>query len=158
MFGLGKPVESNGPLTTIQWLGEELNEFISSPKRALMITGESYYEVDNDIFKRKITRPTESGGEEEVKYKANNKLAHAFYKNLVDEKVSYLLTKPYTLKSDNDEYINKIKDTLGKYFQDTLNELGYEASNKGVGWLHIFINDEGKFDTMVIPSEQVIPI
>ncbi len=72
-----------------------------------MLTGEQYYEVDNDIFQRKITRPTEKGGEEELKYKANNKLAHAFYKNLVDEKVNYLLGKDYTLKSDNEEYIQK---------------------------------------------------
>lgn len=160
MFGVGKlePVKFEGPMTTIQWISEELNEFLNSDKRNWMLTGERYYEVDNDIFNRKITRPTENGSNEELKYKANNKLAHALYKNLVDEKVGYLLTKPYTLKSDNEEYINKVKDTLGKYFQDIFNELGYEASNKGISWLHLFINEEGKFDTMVIPTEQVIPI
>ncbi|MGL4572010.1 MAG: phage portal protein [Clostridium sp.] len=158
MFGLGKPVEAAGPMNTIQWLTEELNEFLSSNKRKLMLTGDKYYEVDNDIFQRKITRPTEKGGEEEVKYKANNKLAHAFYKNLVDEKVNYLLGKEYTIKSDNEEYIKKLDWTLGEEFLDILNELGYEASNKGLGWLHIFINEEAKLDYMVIPSEQVIPI
>ncbi|MGL4730341.1 MAG: phage portal protein [Clostridium sp.] len=158
MFGLGKPVVKDGPITTIQWLSEEIEEFLSSDDRKLMLTGESYYEVENDILTRKITRPVESGGEEELKFKANNKLAHAFYKNLVDEKIGYLLSKKYTLKSDNEEYIKKIDWTLGKYFQDTFNELGYESSNKGVGWLHVFINAEGRFDTMVIPREQIIPI
>ena len=89
MFGLGQPVPTTGPMNTIQWLSEEINEFLSSPSRKLMITGEQYYEVNNDIFQRKITRPTSNGGNEELKYKANNKLAHAFYKNLVDEKVNY---------------------------------------------------------------------
>lgn len=158
MFGLGKPVPAYGPMNTIQWLGEEINEFLNSDSRNLMLTGEQYYEVNNDIFKRKITRPSENGGNEEIKYKANNKLAHAFYKNLVDEKVNYLLGKDYTLKSDNEEYIQKLDWTLGEDFLDILNELGYEASNKGLGWLHIFINEESKLDYMVIPSEQVIPI
>lgn len=158
MFGLGQPVPSTGPMNTIQWLSEEINEFLSSPSRQLMITGEKYYEVDNDIFQRKITRPTSDGGNEELKYKANNKLAHAFYKNLIDEKVNYLLGKEYTLKSDNEEYLNKINWTLGDDFLDTFNELGYEASNKGIGWLHTFINGQGKLDYMVIPSEQIIPI
>ena len=61
MFGLGKPVEAAGPMNTIQWLSEEINEFLNSDKRKLMLTGEQYYEVDNDIFQRKITRPTEKG-------------------------------------------------------------------------------------------------
>ncbi|ELC8386674.1 phage portal protein [Clostridium perfringens] len=158
MFGLGKPVPSAGPMNTIQWLGEEINEFLNSDNRNLMLTGEQYYEVNNDIFKRKITRPSENGGNEEIKFKANNKLAHAFYKNLVDEKVNYLLGKDYTLKSDNEEYIQKLDWTLGEDFLDILNELGYEASNKGIGWLHIFINEDAKLDFMVIPSEQIIPI
>ncbi|MCX0373170.1 phage portal protein [Clostridium perfringens] len=158
MFGLGKPVEVEGPMNTIQWLGEEISDFLSSENRKQMLTGEQYYEVNNDIFQRKITRPTKKGGNEELKYKANNKLAHAFYKNLVDEKVNYLLGKDYTLKSDNEEYIQKLDWTLGEDFLDILNELGYEASNKGIGWLHIFINEESKLDYMVIPSEQIIPI
>ncbi len=158
MFGLGQPVPTTGPMNTIQWLSEEINEFLSSTSRKLMITGEQYYEVNNDIFQRKITRPTSNGGNEELKYKANNKLAHAFYKNLVDEKVNYLLGKDFTLKSDNEEYIKKLDWSLGEDFLDILNELGYEASNKGIGWLHIFINEESKLDYMVIPSEQIIPI
>ncbi|MDQ0150575.1 phage portal protein [Eubacterium multiforme] len=158
MFGLGQPAPAGGIMSTTQWLNEEIQEFLSSPSRQLMLTGEQYYQVNNDIFQRKITRPTSNGGTEELKYKANNKLAHAFYKNLVDEKVNYLLGKDYTLKSDNEEYLNKINWTLGDDFLDIFNELGYESSNKGIGWLHIFLDEEGKFDTMVIPSEQIIPI
>ncbi|MBY0755036.1 phage portal protein [Clostridium sardiniense] len=157
MFGLGRPVSTKGPMSTIQWLKEEIQDFLSSDNRKLMLVGEQYYKVDNDILKRKIIQHTEKG-DVEAEFKANNKLAHSLYKNLVDEKVSYLLTKPYTFKGENEVYINKVKDTLTKYFQDIFNELGYEASNKGIGWLHVFINDDGKLDTMVIPSEQIIPI
>ncbi len=37
MFGLGKPVEAAGPMNTIQWLSEEINEFLNSDKRKLNV-------------------------------------------------------------------------------------------------------------------------
>lgn len=134
-----------------------INEFNSSSKRQLMIIGEKYYEVENDIKNRRITKVINGQVIEET-YKANNKLAHSKYKNMVDEKVSYLLTRDLTLKCDNEEYLKKVKDVLGKKFQYKITGLGYEASNKGIGWLQAYIDEEGRFNTMVIPSEQCIPI
>ena len=94
----------------------------------------------------------------EDKNKANNKLAHAHYKNLVDEKVNYIFGKQYTIQCDDKQYVENINNALGKYFLDTFNELGYEASNKGVAWLHVYFDEEGKFKTIVIPSEECCPI
>lgn len=134
-----------------------INDFSSSDKRNWMTIGEKYYKVENDIFKRKITR-TVKGTEVEETYKANNKLAHSKYKNMVDEKVAYLLARDYSLKCDDESYVEKVKDVLGKHFQYQLSGLGYEASNKGIAWLQPYIDEEGKFKTMIIPSEQCIPI
>lgn len=135
----------------------EIEEFSSSDTRDWMLTGDRYYRVENDINKRKITRNTEVG-EVEDKSKANNKLAHGFAKNLVDEKVAYLLTKEYSLQCDNEMYIEKVKSVLGKYFQYDLTTLGTESSNKGIAWLQVYINEQGKFRVMIIPSEQCIPL
>lgn len=100
-----------------------------------MQEGERYYQADNDIKNRKITRKVDGHKEEET-WRANNKLAHAKYKIQVDEKIAYLLTKPVTYKTDgtdkNDTYVEKVKDVLGKHFQYQLTQLGYEASNKGM--------------------------
>ena len=134
-----------------------INEFNNSTKRQLMSTGKKYYEVDNDIFKRRITKKVK-GTEIEETYKANNKLAHSKYKNMVDEKVAYLLSRDYSLSCDNEEYVKKVKDVLGKHFQYQLSGLGYEASNKGIAWLQAYVDLEGNFKTMIIPSEQCIPI
>lgn len=144
-------------MTTEEILYNEIQEFNSSDKRKWMLTGEEYYKVENDIYNRKITRQTEEG-EEEDKSKANNKLAHGFIKNLIDEKIGYLLTKDYALKCDNEEYIESVKNTLGKYFQYKLTRLGYEASNKGISWLQVYIDENGRFGTMLIPSEQCVPL
>ncbi|AUM96157.1 MULTISPECIES: phage portal protein [Clostridium] len=134
-----------------------INDFSNSEKRNWMTIGDRYYKVENDIFKRKITRIVK-GTEVEETYKANNKLAHSKYKNMVDEKVAYLLSKDYALKCDDESYVEKVKDVLGKHFQYQLSGLGYEASNKGIAWLQAYIDEEGKFRTMIIPSEQCIPI
>ncbi|MCI6276270.1 MAG: phage portal protein [Clostridium sp.] len=134
-----------------------INDFNSSKKRQLMTAGQKYYEVDNDILKRKITKKVK-GTEIEETYKANNKLAHSKYKNMVDEKVAYLLSRDYSLSCENEEYVKKVKDVLGKHFQYQLSGLGYEASNKGIAWLQAYVDLEGNFKTMIIPSEQCIPI
>lgn len=134
-----------------------IREFNSSDKRQLMLIGQKYYEVDNDIYKRKLQREIK-GQIVDESYKANNKIAHSKYKTMVDEKVNYLLAREYSLECDNKEYINKVKNVLGKHFGYKLTSLGYESSNKGIGWLQPYIDEQGKFNTMIIPAEQCIPI
>ncbi|HAK44199.1 MAG TPA: phage portal protein, partial [Clostridium sp.] len=62
------------------------------------------------------------------------------------------------LTCDDTSYVDKVKDILGKHFQYQISGLGYEASNKGIAWLQAYIDEEGNFKTMIIPSEQCIPI
>lgn len=139
-----------------------ISDFEKSEDKKWMRIGERYYQVDNDIQDRKITKKLANGQLVEESYKANNKLAHAKYKNQVDEKIAYLLSKPVTFKTEtkdkNDSYVEAVKDILGKNFQYQLSSLGYEASNKGIGWLQVYINETGELKTMVIPAEQCIPL
>lgn len=134
-----------------------INEFRNSGKRTWMFVGRQYYEVNNEILNRKITKMVD-GRKVIESYKANNKIAHGKYKSQVDEKISYLLAKPYTLKCEDEDYANKIKDLLGNLFQYNLSLLGYDASNGGIAWLLPYISEDGKFNTMVIPPEQCIPV
>lgn len=136
-----------------------INSFLASERLKWMQIGDKYYKCKTDIQNRKICK-TIQGKQIEETYKANNKISHAKYKNLVDEKLAYLLSKPYTLKNNEDdiEYIEKVKNILGNKFPYTLYQLGYEASNKGIGWLHVYIDEIGKLKFVVIPCEQCIPI
>ena len=134
-----------------------IDEFNASKERQLMIKGEKYYMVENDILNRKMYRyEDERPVEDETK--TNNKLAHGFMHTLVDDKVNYLLVKPYTLECKDEKYLKSATDILGKRFQKKLSQLGIEACNKGIAWLHPYIDSAGKFKTMKIPSEQCIPI
>lgn len=134
-----------------------IDEFNISKERRLMIKGEEYYKVENDILKRKMIRYEDESPVEDTT-KPNNTLAHGFMKNLIDDKVNYLLSKPYTMACDDENYLKSIQKLLGKRFQKILSKLGIESSNKGIGWLHIYVNPKGEFKLMKIPSEQIIPL
>lgn len=127
-----------------------INEFIDSSRYSWMKIGSRYYRVDNDIMKP-LTK------EQREDYKSHNQLAHAKYKSMVDEKVSYLLSKPYTLGHPNKKYLETIKAIL-ENLRYTVFKLGYESSNKGIGWLQVYLDEKGEFKTMIIPSEQCIPV
>ena len=62
-----------------------IEKFKASGKYELMKEGERYYQADNDIKNRKITRKVDGHKEEET--------WNAKYKIQVDEKIAYLLTK-----------------------------------------------------------------
>ncbi|MDR7856314.1 phage portal protein [Tissierella sp.] len=148
---------STNILSTEEIIKIHIDEFNASKERRLMIKGENYYKVENDILNRKMYRyEDERPVEDETK--ANNKLAHGFMKTLVDDKVNYLLLKPYTLTCDDEKYLDKVEEILGPRFQKRLSQLGNEASNKGIAWLHVYINSEGHFKILKMPSEQIIPI
>lgn len=134
-----------------------IDEFNVSKERKLMLDGERYYKVENDILNRKMIRYED---EQPVvdETKTNNRLAHGFMKNLVDDKINYLLLKPFSMICEDEKYLEAVKKTLGKRFQKRLAQLGIETSNKGIAWLHPYIDGEGNFKTLKVPSEQGIPL
>lgn len=135
-----------------------IKEFQKSKERKLMITGEKYYQAENDIKKRKIYRYDEHQHPIVDSQKPNNRLVHSFMHLFVEDKINYLLSRPYTISADNETYLNKVTETLGKNFQRRIIKLGREASNKGISWLIPYISEDGKFKAFVAPSEQCIPL
>lgn len=144
-------------MTIQEIIVQEIKDFNSSDKRKLMLTGQRYYDVENDITNREIKR-YQDGEYVTDPSKANNKLVHGFMKNLVDEKVEYLLSKPFTFNAEDKDYIEKVKTVLGKDFQYEMSGMGVEASNKGVGYWLVYIDEAGEFKYLAIPSEQCIPL
>lgn len=144
-------------LTTEELIKIYIDAFSESKELSLMQEGARYYKVENDILSRKMYR-YEDRVKIEDETKTNNKLAHGFMHTLVDDKVNYLLLKPITLTCKDEKYLDKVKEVLGRRFQKRLSQLGNETSNKGIAWLHVYINEEGEFKMLRTPSEQIIPL
>lgn len=135
-----------------------IKDLINSYDTRHMLEGQRYYYNENDILDRKQYYYRD-GVKTEDNTKANHKLPHNWHKLLVDQKVAYLVSKPIVLQAEGQkEYEDRLSLILGEEWDDTLNELAKNSSNKGTEWLHVYINEEGLFKFIIIPAEEVIPI
>lgn len=157
-------IAANGTPT----MAEIIMDFIQEHDTTDMQTGVRYYNNDNDIRKRKIYY-WKDGQRVVDETRKNNRLSHNWHKLLVDQKANYLVGKPVTFmarnlteeekeSSDDEEFVKRVNELLGEQFDDDIWELCKEASNKGVEWLHPYINSEGEFDYAVIDAREFIPI
>ena len=145
-------------LTDAQFVVNEINQFKVSQKRKGMLDGEKYYRGMHDILARKRTVIGEKGELEEVKNLPNNKIVDNQYKKMVDQKRNYLLGKPISVRSDNEQYAKALKQIFNKKFQRQLNALGKDSLNCGIGWLFIYYNDQGELSFKKIKPFELIPL
>lgn len=163
-----KNAETDAIMARIQRLGNkgkpqedfiyaEWFNFKNSQEREWMLIGDRYFRNDNDINERKRLLLNGMGILEEDERLSNVKLAHPFVKKLVNQKVNYLLSNPFTIVSCNDN--KAFEDELNKYFDKTLRKQiknrGKEAINKGISWLQLYYDENGKLCYKSIPSEEI---
>ncbi|HSH24671.1 MAG TPA: phage portal protein [Massilibacterium sp.] len=122
-----------------------------------MQEGVRYYENENDILQRKQYAVVD-GVKQIDEEKPNNRIPHGWHKLLVDQKTAYLVGNPINFATEDKELLEHINEYLGEKFDDIANELVKNASNKGVEYLHPYIDENGEFDYIIVPAEQGIPI
>ena len=147
-------IEENRPAPT-----KVLQEIYDAFDSSAMEQGVRYYKGESDINHKQMYRY-----KDDVKIvdtdATNKKIASGFHKILVDQKTAYLVGEPMVFGSnrDNDKQLELLKEIIGERWEDTMPELIKGASNKGLEWLHPFINEDGEFDYMIISATQFIPI
>lgn len=150
--------KANGQMSTEEILLSEILDWQINPKRQQMLVGQRYYENRNDILQRRRMVIGEGGSLWEDTNLANTKIAHAFAKKLVDQKCQYLLGNPMAIRSECEELNTVLNRIFDKQMLRRLGNLCKESINKGIAWLQVYINGEGKLDFAKIPSEEVIPL
>ncbi|WP_111289998.1 phage portal protein [Bacillus safensis] len=126
-------------------------------ERDQMLEGVAYYLNQADIKKRNRYF-YEHGTKKVDTEKPNNRISHNWHKLLVQQKVQYLLGKPITFNAEEERFLEVVNDFIDEDFDDCMQELLKNASNKGKEWLHPFVDEEGNFDYLRIPAEEVIPV
>jgi SPP1 family phage portal protein len=144
-------------MTDKQFLEREIAKFKNSPKRKLMIEGERYYQGDHDILNRKRTVIGENGLLQEVENLPNNKIVDNQYAKMVDQKVNYLLGRPLTFDSKNKTYVDLLKKIFNNRFQRTLKNIGQDALNGGIAWLHPYYNEHGELAFKKFEPYEILP-
>lgn len=117
-----------------------------------MYFGELYYRSRNyEICNRNFEYTNSAGELATDAYKANNKIANGFFKLLVDQKVNYSCSKPIIIENaDNITSIVNVNDFIPNMVK--------ESSKKSVAWLHTYVNKNGEFKYIIIPSEEIYPV
>lgn len=135
----------------------EIMEFLSSPRRKEMLTGENYYRGKHDILKRVRTVIGPNGELEIVNNLPNNRVVDNQYARVVDQKVNYLLGKPITLEVNDADYAGELKSIFGPVFRRTLRMIGEDTFNCGIGWIHPCYDREGNFVMRRIAPYELLP-
>lgn len=140
-----------------QFLEREIKKFKASVARQEMIKGEAYYSGDHDILRRKRTVIGEDGTLKEVENLPNNKIVDNQYAKLVDQKVNYLLGKPFTIETDNEDYGKMLKAIFNMGFHRTLKNVGENSLNNGLGWIHPYYDEKGELKFKKFETYEILP-
>ncbi|WP_127575269.1 phage portal protein [Paenibacillus barengoltzii] len=151
-------LDRNAPMSIDEIVQEEVKTWMSSDERKLMLTGQAYYRVKNDILNRTRKAIGPDGKLTQVHNLADNRIPHGFVRKLVDQKVGYLLSKPFLARTDDAGYQVQLDNYFDQGFRRMLKNLGKNAINSGKAWVQVYYNEAGELAFQLIPSEEIIPL
>ena len=157
-------IKNNAPMSIKEIILDYVEKWLNSDEYMEMLTSQRYYNAKHDILNKTRKIINEYGELSRLSNVSNNKLVHPFYRDLVDQKIQYILGKPFSFKiQDNVRDENKKKfDELESFFdndvRDVIRLIAKEAMIKGIGWIYFHYDSQGEICLDVIPSENLIPI
>lgn len=151
-------IKENAPMSIEDIIRTEIAAWKASPEREAMIEGKKYYLNKNKILGQRRTTIDANGNKVEVRNLANNRIPHGFFRKLVDQKVGYLLSRPFMVETEKEAYQKLLDGYFDKGFRRMFKNLGKEAIRCGKAWLQVYYNKDGQLAFMPIPSQEAIPL
>lgn len=136
------------PMTLAQIVSEEIREFKRSPQYSIMLEAEAYYRNRSSVQTKTV----------DVANRSNAKIERPILKKLVDQKANYLLSKPWTVDTENEAYGEALNKVFDQTFRRKIKSLGKGAVKSGIAWIQPYFGDDGKLAFMRIPSPELIPL
>ena len=121
---------------TITFWESEIRAFLSSKEREDIVTAENYYNGQHDILRRRIRMPDGKNNEKDVTYLPNHKIVDNQYAKCVDEKKNYLISRPITITTRDEDYGSLLKDYFNKKMHKVLNRVARNSIDKGKSYLY----------------------
>ena len=131
------------------------DEWNNSKERKLMLEGISYYANETEINKK--VRYDHCGTDASVNDKLSNAKMHKnMMRKLTRQKVNTLLGKPYSIKTDDDNYKKILEDEyFTKYMYRKIFNTTKEAIKEGINWLNAYYDENGTLQFRRVPGNQV---
>ncbi len=144
-------IKANAPMTESEIIQREVDKFIGSKERMVMLEGRRYYKGDQAIKLKRRTATNYEGEEVEVKGVPNNKIVNNLFDDLVDQKTNFILGNPIVVNTVTDE----VKEILNKRFFKKLYEVAKDSYICGIAYLIPYVeNNTMKFKK--VNAEQVV--
>jgi SPP1 family phage portal protein len=139
-------------------ISDLINSDLATEHKKKMEEGTDYYNTRHDILDH-LNYYYEDGDQPVVdKISVNNIIPHPFHKILVDQKAAYIAGNPIVIGVDDETFQEDLILHLTEDFDDIVNDWIKGASNKGVEWLHFYIDPKGELEYIICPAEQIIPV
>lgn len=148
---------SNSGLTEIEFLEREIQAWLTSEKRNMMLAGKRYYDGEHDILNKQRQAVDECGNMRTINGLPNNQIVDNRYVELVEQKVNYLLAKPVEVKTEDENYGKKLDKIFNNIFRKRMKNLGIDILNCGIGYLHPYIKEDGTFAIKRFNPEEILP-
>ena len=131
------------PLTPGQ-IESIINLDATSSRKLQARVGERYYESRNDILNHRIFYFDGDGELVEDTFSSNIRTPSGFFRELVDQKVAYLIDPgAFHVTSDDERLDEELRRRFGYDFNAELMELCADASSKGFGYFYAYVDEEG---------------
>lgn len=150
--------DSNTVNSEIRYLELILRKWLDGATRQEQLLGEKYYDGDHDILRREKKMIGANGNPVTVNNIANNKLVDNQYRKLVDQKTNYVLGKPITIATENDEYLELLTKIFTKKVHRQLRTLAQYSVDGSIAWLYPYYDEKGNLKFDVFPSHEICPM
>lgn len=136
------------PLPLERIISEEIKEYQSSEAYRTMAAAESAYRNRTGI-QEKTNRYRE---------RTNSKIEHPLLKKLVDQKINYALSRPFSISAKNQAYSDALTEIFDNTMRRKFKSFARGAPKLGVGYMIPWIDDRGELQWMVESALRIKPL
>ena len=144
-------------LTELEFFAREIVAWEKSSERLEQMAGERYYSGEHDILKRNRTAIGPDGKLMVLENLPNAHVVDNQYTKMVDQKVNYLVGKPFTFNCENKAYVQILGKRFNASFRRMLKYITEDALNGGKCWLFVHYDEQGELCFRRFPAFQVLP-
>lgn len=133
--------------------------FMGCQQRKDMQEGREYYRNNSAIDKKKRTIIGEYGNVEEYKegVVSNSKIKHPDFRTFVRQKISYLMSRPFTIKCEDKGLQTVLEGYFGERVRATVRELAKRTIYSGRAPIEVYYDKQGEMRVRALEPDCVVP-
>lgn len=141
------------------FIAKETISWLNGKTRELQRKGTAYYRYEHDVLRRDnhAYSTDADGAPVPIDNHKCSKIMDNQYANMVDQKVNYILGKPFSLQTNNEKYLELMNIIFDKHFRRMMHEVAIDALNGGIAWVHPYYDEKGELGFKRFAPEEICP-